>query len=105
MDISLKLAKLAKEKGFKIKTTKFYSDNKNGSRNSAEPRDVNSLKADEQYGEMYACVDVDVIKKWFKVDDGTEEDLITAIELVGAKPLVAVEPIAEIKEEAPAAEE
>ena len=79
MDISLTLAKLAKQKGFKPITIKFYSDKKNGSRNSAEPKSFNTLKADEQYGEMYACVDIEVLKKWFKIKVDGEEEVVEAL--------------------------
>ena len=93
MDISLSLAKLAKEKGFKPTTVKFYSDKKNGSRNSSEPKSFNTLKADEQYGEMYACVDIEVLKKWFKIKVDGEEEVMEALVLVGVIPVK--EPIIE----------
>ena len=105
MDISLSLAKLAKQKGFKPVTVKFYSDKKNGSRNSAEPKSFNTLKADEQYGEMYACTDIEVLKKWFKIKGDSEEDVMEALNaiVVGSSPVVATEqkimPDTEEKEE------
>jgi hypothetical protein len=97
MDISLSLAKLAKQKGFKPVTVKFYSDKKNGSRNSSEPKSFNTLKADEQYGEMYACTDIEVLKKWVdkkvgNIGDG-EEGLIEALNLYGVES--EIEPIVE----------
>jgi len=93
MDISLSLAKLAKQKGFKPTTIKFYSDKKNGSRNSSEPKSFNTIKADEQYGEMYACTDIEVLKKWFKIKGDSEEEVIEALVLVGVIPVK--EPIIE----------
>ena len=93
MDISLSLAKLAKQKGFKLTTIKFYSDKKNGSRNSSEPKSFNTIKADEQYGEMYACTDIEVLKKWFKIKGDSEEEVIEALVLVGVIPVK--EPIIE----------
>ena len=93
MDISLTLAKLAKQKGFKPITIKFYSDKKNGSRNSSEPKSFNTIKADEQYGEMYACTDIEVLKKWFKIKGDSEEEVIEALVLVGVIPVK--EPIIE----------
>jgi len=98
MDISLELAKLAKQKGFKPTTVKFYSDKKNGSRNSSEPKSFNTLKADEQYGEMYACTDVEVLKKWFKINGDSEEEVIEAL-LSGSSPVVVTESNSEEKEE------
>ena len=93
MDISLTLAKLAKQKGFKPITIKFYSDKKNGSRNSSEPKSFNTLKADEQYGEMYACTDIEVLKKWFKIKVDSEEEVIEALSalVVGSSPVVDTE--------------
>jgi len=93
MDISLSLAKLAKQKGFKPTTIKFYSDKKNGSRNSSEPKSFNTIKADEQYGEMYACTDIEVLKKWFKIKGDSEEEVMEALVLVGVVPVK--EPIIE----------
>jgi len=93
MDISLSLAKLAKQKGFKPTTIKFYSDKKNGSRNSSEPKSFNTIKADEQYGEMYACTDIEVLKKWFKIKGDSEEEVMEALVLVGVIPVK--EPIIE----------
>jgi len=93
MDISLTLAKLAKQKGFKPITIKFYSDKKNGSRNSSEPKSFNTLKADEQYGEMYACTDIEVLKKWFKIKGDSEDEVIEELVLVGVVPVK--EPIIE----------
>ena len=93
MDISLTLAKLAKQKGFKPITIKFYSDKKNGSRNSSEPKSFNTIKADEQYGEMYACTDIEVLKKWFKIKGDSEEEVMEALVLVGVIPVK--EPIIE----------
>jgi len=90
MDISFELAKLAKQKGFKPVTIKFYSDKKNGSRNSAEPKSFNTLKADEQYGEMYVCTDIEVLKKWFKIKGDSEEEVIEAL-LIGSSSIVATE--------------
>jgi len=89
MDISLSLAKLAKQKGFKPITVKFYSDKKNGSRNSAEPKSFNTIESDEQYGEMYACTDIEVLKKWFKIKGDSEEDVIEALSasIVGSSPI------------------
>jgi hypothetical protein len=108
MDISLTLAKLAKQKGFKPITIKFYSDKKNGSRNSAEPKSFNTLKADERYGEMYACTDIEVLKKWFKIKGDSEEEVIEALVLVGVAPVkeVVIEPSIEPEvEEVPDIEE
>jgi len=101
MDISLSLAKLAKQKGFKPTTIKFYSDKKNGSRNSSEPKSFNTIKADEQYGEMYACVDIEILKKWFKIKGDSEEEVIEALsgQLVGSSPIVATEPKIKEKED------
>ena len=93
MDISLSLAKLAKQKGFKPTTIKFYSDKKNGSRNSSEPKSFNTIKADEQYGEMYACTDIEVLKKRFKIKGDSEEEVMEALVLVGVIPVK--EPIIE----------
>ena len=93
MDISLSLAKLAKQKGFKPTAIKFYSDKKNGSRNSSEPKSFNTLKADEQYGEMYACTDIEVLKKWFKIKGDSEDEVIEELVLVGVVPVK--EPIIE----------
>jgi len=93
MDISLTLAKLAKQKGFKPITIKFYSDKKNGSRNSSEPKSFNTIKADEQYGEMYACTDIEVLKKRFKIKGDSEEEVMEALVLVGVIPVK--EPIIE----------
>jgi len=92
MDISLSLAKLAKQKGFKPTTVKFYSDKKNGSRNLAEPKSFNTIKADEQYGEMYACTDIEVLKKWFKIKGDNEEEMIDALSLVGMATTKVEEP-------------
>ena len=94
MDISLTLAKLAKQKGFKPVTVKFYSDKKNGSRNSAEPKSFNTLKADERYGEMYACTDIEVLKKWFKIKGDSEEEVMEALNAIGIAPVkeVVIEP-------------
>jgi hypothetical protein len=94
MDISLTLAKLAKQKGFKPTTVKFYSDKKNGSRNSSEPKSFNTIKADEQYGEMYACVDIEVLKKWFKIKGDSEEEVMEelSINAVGSSPIKEASP-------------
>lgn len=96
MDISLKLAKLAKEKGFNLKTIKFYSEKKNGSRNASEPKNFNSLKPDDVYGETWSCVDLEVIKRWFKVKGDSEEDVIEAI-IAGSIPVEEITPEEEVE--------
>ena len=102
MDISLKLAKLAKEKGFNIKTIKFYSEKKNGSRNTSEPKNFNSLKPDDMYGETWSCVDLEVIKKYFKVKVDSEEEVMDALGAIGSGlvyyPATNVTPVIEEEE-------
>ena len=90
MDISLELAKLAKQKGFKPTTIKFYSDKKNGSRNSEEAQSFNEIAPDDWYGEMYSCVDTEVLKKWFKIKGDSEEELMLALEMIEVAPEVVV---------------
>ena len=106
MDISFELAKLAKQKGFKPITIKFYSDKKNGSRNSAEPKSFNTLKADEQYGEMYACTDIEVLKKWFKIKGDNEEEVIEALsETVAGSSPIKETPLTSVVVDIPSEEE
>jgi len=106
MDISLSLAKLAKQKGFKPTAIKFYSDKKNGSRNSSEPKSFNTLKADEQYGEMYACTDIEVLKKWFKIKGDNEEEVIEALsETVAGSSPIKETPLTSVVVDIPSEEE
>lgn len=100
MDISLELAKLAKQKGFKPTTIKFYSDKKNGSRNSEEAQSFNEIAPDDWYGEMYSCVDTEVLKKWLKIKGDSEEELMVALGMIEVVTYPKVEE--EITEEEPA---